>query len=89
MRVTPGRVHDERARVLADGLGKGLGAVLDNDVAPTNFAGERGVEGRPVEGVLTVLEGRDNDFVFEARFTLKSESWREEGKSWSCLRLGP
>ena len=69
MRVAPGGVHDEHAGVLADGLGEGLGAVLDDDVAPADFAREGGVGGGSV-GVRAVDELGNDDLFPEARFSL-------------------
>jgi hypothetical protein len=43
--------------------------VLDNDIAPTDFTRERGVEGRALR-VLAVRERRDDDIAFQTGFSL-------------------
>ena len=70
MRIAPGGVHDQTARVLADGLSECLRALLDDDVAPAGRAGLGGVEGRG-RWVVTVVEGRDDDVILEAGLALK------------------
>jgi len=67
--VTPRSVHNERAGVLAYGLGESFWSFLDDNVSPTMLAGERSVE-RGAIRVLSILECRDDNLVFEARFTL-------------------
>lgn len=52
--VTPGRVHDQAAGVSPDGLGEGLGALVDDNVAPAGEAGLAGVD------LLLLVVGRDN-----------------------------
>ena len=69
VRVAPGGVHDEHAGVLADGLGEGLGAVLDDDVAPTDLAWHAGVE-RSAVGVLRVAQRWDDNLRLETRLAL-------------------
>lgn len=69
MGITPGRVHDEHAGVLANGLGERLGALLDDDVAPAELAWHGGVEWGAV-GVFAVGELGDVDFGSETRLAL-------------------
>ena len=69
MRVTPCSVHNECARVLADGLGESFWSFLDNDIPPTILTGKRSVEGGPIR-VLSVPELGNGDLVLEAGFTL-------------------
>jgi hypothetical protein len=52
--IAPGRVHDEAARVRPDGLGEGLGALINDDVAPASQAGLIGVD-----LLLLVVRGDD------------------------------
>lgn len=40
VRITPRSVHNERAGVLADGLGESFWPFLDDDVPPTKFTGQ-------------------------------------------------
>ena len=70
MGVTPRCVHDQSSRVRADCFSKGFGSFLDNDVTPTDFAGHASVERRAI-GVVTIVEGWDDDIGFEARLTLR------------------
>lgn len=69
VRVAPSGIHDEAAGVLADGLGEGFRTFLDYDGAPSLLTRLRRVQRGPI-GISAVLEGWDNNFVFEARFTL-------------------
>ena len=69
MSITPGRVHDERARVLAHGFGEGFGSLLDDDIAPADLAWLRGIEGRTF-GVVSVGELGNVDFGLETRLAL-------------------
>ena len=69
MRVTPGRVHDEHTRVLANGLRECLGALLDDDVTPSKLAREGRVEWGSI-GVLAVRKLGNDDLVFQARLAL-------------------
>jgi hypothetical protein len=39
MSITPGGVHEQAALVLADGFGKGFGALLQDDLAPALSGG--------------------------------------------------
>lgn len=90
MGVTPGGVHDERAGVSADGLGEGFGALLNDDVPPPDLIGHGGVE-YGIGGVFARVEGRNDDFVFEAGFALRyawSES-RDTINRREDVRLGP
>ena len=73
MSISPGRVHDKDTWVLADGLGKRLGSLLDNDVSPASLAGKGSIEGRSVFWVFTVLEHRDDNIFPEPRFTLEGD----------------
>ena len=75
MGVAPGRVHDQAARVLADGLSESLRAFLNNDVAPAGRAGLGGVEGRG-RRVVAVVEGRDDDVILEAGLALEGVNKR-------------
>ena len=71
MGVTPRRVHDQAAWVRADGLGKCLGTVVDNNVAPADLAWESCVgEDLGVVRVVAALELRDLDLRLETRFSL-------------------
>ena len=72
MRVTPGGVHDEHTRVLADGLRERLRTLLDDDVAPTNLTWNRAVQRRTI-WVITIFQSRNNDFLREAGFTLRGD----------------
>ena len=65
MSVAPRRVHDEHTRVLADGLRKCLGALLDDNVTPADFAGEGSVCRRAVR-VFTVDKLGNDNLVLEA-----------------------
>lgn len=47
MSITPGGVHDEGARIGTDSLSESLGALLNDDVTPSDSARLRGVQGRP------------------------------------------
>lgn len=69
MRIAPGGVHDEASRVLTHGLGEGLGAMLNDDVAPADLAGEGGVD-RGSLGVVTVRQLGDDNFGLEAGLAL-------------------
>lgn len=69
MGVTPGGVHDESARIRANGFGESFGTFLDDDVSPADFAWDRGVE-RWAVGVFPVVERRDDDLVLEAWLAL-------------------
>lgn len=77
MRITPSRVHDKRTGVLAYSLGKRFGTVLDDDVAPTNGAGNGGIKWGAVFWVFAALEWRDDNLVLEARFALHVSSMLE------------
>lgn len=68
--ITPGGVHDERSGILADGLGERLGSLLDDDVAPSELAGHRGVERRAF-GISPVRELGDLDVGLEAGLSLQ------------------
>ena len=70
MRVTPGRVHDERAGILADSFGERFRALLDDDIAPANLARKRSIEGGTVR-VFGVLQWRDDDVVLEPWLALR------------------
>ena len=70
--VAPGSVHDKGSRVFADSLGNCLWAVLNNDVAPADFARESRIK-RGSGGVLSVLELGDDDLSPEAWFSLKTD----------------
>lgn len=67
MGVTPGGVHDEDSRVVADGLGESLGSLLLDDVTPSSEAGLGGVERLGL--VLGVDEGGDGDVLEESRLS--------------------
>jgi hypothetical protein len=62
MGITPSGVHDESARILANGLSERFGSLLDNDVAPSNFAWLTAVERWTGLWVLTILQG-GNDYI--------------------------
>jgi len=63
--VTPGGVHEQAALVVADSFGKGLGALLENNLAPTLGARLRNVD--LVSGIVQEL-GNDN-LTLELRLT--------------------
>ena len=65
MSIAPCRVHNEYTGVLANGLGECLWALLDNDVTPADFAGERSVGRRPA-GVFAVDKLGNDNLVLEA-----------------------
>jgi hypothetical protein len=67
--ITPRRIHDERARVLADGLCKCLWPFFRDDVPPADFAREGCVE-RGATGIIAVLKRGNDDFILETRFAL-------------------
>ena len=69
VRITPRRVHDEGAWVLADGLCKCLWSFLNNDVSPADFARECCIE-RWAIGIFAVLKRRNDDFILETGFSL-------------------
>lgn len=69
MRITPGRVHDERSRVLTNCFSERFGTVLDNDVSPTDLAWYGGVERRSIE-IVAILKLRDDDSCLQAWFAL-------------------
>lgn len=64
MGVSPGGVHDEDSRVVANGLGESLGSLLLDDVTPSSEAGLGGVERLGL--VLGVDEGGDGDVLEES-----------------------
>lgn len=68
--ITPGGVHDERSGILANGLGERLGALLDDDVAPSELARRGGVE-RSTLGVGPVGELGDLNFGLETGLSLQ------------------
>lgn len=65
MGVTPGGVHDKSTGVSADSLCKGLGALVDDNVAPTPLVGDRGVD----SVALCVGDGGDESLSLEAWLT--------------------
>ena len=69
MCITPRRIHNERARVLADGLCKSLRSFLNDDVPPADFARECCVE-RGAIGIIATLKRGDDDFILETGFSL-------------------
>ena len=71
MSITPGGIHDQAARVRADGLGEGFGALLDDDVAPTDLAWHRGVDGRAVR-IVAVLQLGDDNLILETGLSLEN-----------------
>jgi len=71
MRITPSRVHNKCSRVGTNGFGKFLGAFLDDDITPAGLAWQRSIQRRAVLRVITVLEYRNDNFVFETWFTLE------------------
>ena len=70
MRVTPRSVHDECSGIRADSLGESFRSLLDDDVPPTTFVGERRVEWGAIR-IIAILEYGNNDIALEARFTLQ------------------
>ncbi len=91
MGITPRSVHDECAGVLADCLGESFRPMLNDDVPPTTFAGETGVEGGAI-GVVAVLERGDDDLVLETRFALHNKvmrTSRDNRQGEGNLRSGP
>ena len=68
--ITPSSVHDETAWVLANGLGKGFGTLLDDDVAPTDFARHGSIQWWTIL-VFPVDEFWYDNVIFETRFTLR------------------
>jgi hypothetical protein len=76
VRITPCRVHDEHTGVLPHGFCECFGALFDDDVAPAVLAGDRAVEGWAVLWVFAVLEGRDDDVIFETRLSLSKHALR-------------
>jgi hypothetical protein len=44
--------------------------VLDDDVPPTHFTGQRCIQGRAVDRIFSVLELGNDNFVLESGFTL-------------------
>jgi hypothetical protein len=83
VRVTPSGVHDEAARVLANGLGESLRAFLDDDITPSLFAGDGRVERWAVR-VVAVLEGWDNDLILKARFALDGDLSQTDDIELEC-----
>jgi len=74
MGVTPCSVHDQGARVLSDSLCKCLGTLLYNNVSPPDFTRHAAVQGWACLWVLTILEGRNDDFSLNTWFTLPETS---------------
>ena len=62
MGITPSGIHDESAGILANGLGERFGSLLDNDVAPSNFAWLATIERWTSLWVLTILQV-GNDYL--------------------------
>ena len=73
MSITPGGIHDQATRVRANGLGEGFGALLDDDVAPTDLAWQRGVDGRAVR-IVAVLQLGDDNLILETGLSLPRSS---------------
>lgn len=68
VRIAPRCVHDERTGVFAHRLCESFGTVVDDDIAPSDFARIRCVEGWTI-GVLAVLELGGFDILVEAWVT--------------------
>jgi hypothetical protein len=74
MRVSPRRVHDQAARILADCFRECLRPVFDDDIAPADGAWEVRVERRAILWVLATLQLGDDDLGFETRLALPAMS---------------
>lgn len=66
--VTPGGIHDQATGVLPNSLGKGLRALLYNDVTPADGARNGGVERGPL-WIFPVGELGDDGIGLETGFT--------------------
>lgn len=70
MGITPSGVHDESARILANGLSERFRSLLDNDIAPTNLAWVAAVERWTCIWVLTILQSGNDYFRLETGLSL-------------------
>lgn len=61
--VAPGGVHDQATRITTYGLGECLGTLLDDDLAPADFAGDGDVDGRDIGVNLTGNLAVEGDHV--------------------------
>ena len=84
MGITPGSVHDEGSRVVANGHRERFGTLLNDNVAPSYLARQCGIEGWSV-GVVAALQFRDNDLSLEARFTLREKDGLNRTKMFRNL----
>jgi hypothetical protein len=66
--VAPSGVHDQAAGVVANGLGKGSGTLLDNDGSPARQARLRGVQ--RLFDVGRVGDRRNGDLLAQLRLAL-------------------
>jgi hypothetical protein len=69
MSITPGRVHNQAARVLADGFSEGGGTLLGDDVAPALLAWHAGVD--HLVGDRRINQLRNDDLSVESRLALE------------------
>jgi len=70
--ITPSCVHDEGTRVFTNGFSKSFGALLDDDVSPSDLARETGIE-RRTSWVLAVLESRYDELGPDAWLALENK----------------
>ena len=73
MSISPSVVHDENARVFAYCFCKCFGARLNDDISPTDFAGQRRIQWW-TGFIFSVREVRDDNLIFQARLALEKES---------------
>jgi hypothetical protein len=75
--IAPCRIHNKSPRICPDSPSEGLGSFLDEDVTPPDLAGNRCIKWGSVLRVIAILEFRNNDFIFEARLSLRLKSFAE------------